>query len=184
MSVVQTTRLLLRSFEELDIDALYEIQRDARYMRFTFWAQSREACAAWLRLYEDSREANGFAPWTVVHRSEERVIGWGGLNVDPHSPGWGIEVAYFIHPSYAGRGYATEVVRASLRHGFGDLALPRIGAFARPENRASARVLEKCGFRLLGYEPSLERDRYEARREDWDPTLTPPACESSHGRCA
>jgi RimJ/RimL family protein N-acetyltransferase len=30
------------------------------------------------------------------------------------------------------------------------LALPAIGAFVRPANVASVRVLEKCGFTLLG----------------------------------
>src|SRR5262245_47838116 len=108
-------------------------------MRHTFWAESREACARWLGCHASSLATNGFAPWTVVHDSA--VVGWGGLGIDPDLPGWGPEVVYFIHPSYTGRGFATEVVEAALRHGFADLALPAIGAFARPENHASGRVL-------------------------------------------
>ena len=167
MAVLYTDRLVLRDFCETDVDPLYAIQGNQEYMQFTHWAESREACAAWLRRYADSLQANGFAPRTVVKRSAERVIGWGGLNIDPFDPGWGVEVSYFIHPDCAGQGYATELVLASLQHGFGDLGLEAIGAFAMPQNQASGRVLEKCGFTLTGYEPALERNHYELPRDRW-----------------
>jgi ribosomal-protein-alanine N-acetyltransferase len=167
MSLLHTERLTLRELRDSDVDALYEIQGNRQHMRFTFWAESRGACEAWLRRYERSRELHGFAPWTVVHRADEQVIGWGGLNIDPSAPGWGPEVSYLIHPSYEGRGFATEVVKASLKHGFEDFGLRTVGAFARPDNRASARVLAKCGFRLLRYEETLERNHYEVQREEW-----------------
>jgi ribosomal-protein-alanine N-acetyltransferase len=167
MTVLHTERLILRPIEDSDLDPLYEIQGDRDHMRLTFWAESRAACEGWLRRYESLREVNGFAPWTTVNREDGRVIGWGGLNTDPNAQGWGVEVSYFIHPSYEGRGFATEIVRASLRYGFAELALRKIGAFAKPENHASIRVLEKCGFRFLRYEPVLARNHYEVRREDW-----------------
>ena len=165
--MVETAHLILREFTDSDVDPLYEIQGDRHHMRLTVWAESRQACEAGLRRYARNRVAHGFAPWTVVHRAEGRVIGWGGLGVDPDAPQWGPEVSYFIHPLYQGRGFATELVRAAMRHGFCDVRLHRISAFARPENLASARVLEKCGFALIQYEPGLERNRYEVRREDW-----------------
>jgi RimJ/RimL family protein N-acetyltransferase len=89
------------------------------------------------------------------------------LNVDPNAPGWGPEVSYFIHRACAGRGCATELVRASLDVGFACLQLPVIGAFATPANVASIRVLDKCGFRFVGYAPALARNHYEWRRQDW-----------------
>lgn len=165
MEPIETPRLILRQFRDSDVAPLYEIQGNRDYMRFTFWAASPDACRTWLRRYEDSRVTNGFAPWTVVHRSEDRVIGWGGLNIDPSVPGWGTEVSYFIHPSYGGRGFATEVVEASVTHGFRDLGLQHIGAFVRPENLPSLRVLAKCDFRFLRYVPALQRNHYEVRRD-------------------
>jgi RimJ/RimL family protein N-acetyltransferase len=110
---------------------------------------------------------HGYAPWTVVLRAEQRIVGWGGLNVDPVAPGWGPEVSYFIHSACAGRGYATELVRAALALGFAELKLAVIGAFASPANLASIRVLEKCGLRFVGYEAALARNRYEVGRQDW-----------------
>jgi ribosomal-protein-alanine N-acetyltransferase len=171
MAVLHTDRLVLREFRDSDVDPLYEIQGNQRHMRFTFWAESRDRCENWLRRYETSRQANGFAPWTAVHRSEDRVIGWGGLNKDPNAPGWGTEVSYFIHPSYQGPGFATELGRASLIYGFRDLKLSELGAFARPENQGSIHVLVKCGFKFLRYEPTLERNHYTIRRDDWTHTV-------------
>src|SRR5262249_28637235 len=121
-------------------------------MRYTHAARSRAECADWLRAYAALESTLGYAPWTAVLRDEARVIGWGGLSVDPFDPGWGIEVSYFFHPAYWGRGYATELVRAAVRHGFDTLSLDAIGAFVRPANTASARVRDKCGFALIGYE--------------------------------
>lgn len=166
MSELQTTHLVLREFKDSDVDPLYEIQGNRDYMRFTYCAESRAACESWLRRYAESRRANGFAPWTIVLRSDDRVIGWGGLSIDPAAPEWGPEVSYFIHRAYKGRGFATELLRCSLRHGFNDLRLRQIGAFAMPENEASIRVLTKCGFKFLRYEPTLLRNHYELRAED------------------
>jgi RimJ/RimL family protein N-acetyltransferase len=127
------------------VDALFEIQGDAEVMRFTYCAASRDDTARHLEAHAARFEEDGFAPWTVVRRADERIIGWGGLNRDPQAPHWGTEVAYFFHPSCWGSD---------------TLGLPEVGAFARPANRASARVLEKAGFSRVGYVMELERDRF------------------------
>ena len=92
---------------------------------------------------------------------------WGGLSIDPHAPGWGPEVSYFIHPSYQAQGFATELVTTALDQGFRVFGLPQISAFAKPPNKGSIRILEKCGFKFLRFEPALERNHYELTREDW-----------------
>ena len=114
----ETERLTLRAFDASDVDALYAIQGDRDYMRFTHWSESRDACAAWLQQYVDAEAEVGFAPWTIVHRADRRIVGWGGLNIDPNAREWGPEVSYFIHSGYQGTGLATELVRASLEVGF------------------------------------------------------------------
>jgi RimJ/RimL family protein N-acetyltransferase len=101
----------------------------------------------------------------AAHRHAQRIIGWGGLSVDPIAPQWGPEVSYFIHRDYQGAGLATELVVAALTYGSGELELPHIAAFTRPENAPSIRVLVKCGFEWLGYEPALNRNRYRVQRK-------------------
>lgn len=164
---IETSRLVLRLFDDGDVDALYRIQGNPDSMRYTFCPTSRAEAEQRLRAYAALDEQLGFAPWTVVLRAAARIIGWGGLNIDPFDPGWGVEVAYFFDPTCWGQGYATELVRASIEHGFAQPGLPEIGAFAHPQKAASIRVLEKCGFVYGSYEPQLTRNRYVIRREDW-----------------
>jgi RimJ/RimL family protein N-acetyltransferase len=164
---IETLRLTLRAFQDDDIDPLFAIQGNHDAMRYTHVAESRQDCAHWHRTFAALESTCGFAPWTVVLRAAGCVIGWGGLSIDPFDPGWGVEVSYYFHPAYWGRGYATELVRATLQYGFDVLALEVIGAFVRPANVASVGVLEKCGFTLRGYEPRLERNRYEIQRSAW-----------------
>ena len=157
---VSTPSLLLRAFEAADAKALFAFMRDASAMQHTYVAPSLEHCAARLSAYESMRPALGFAPWVARRIGTDDVVGWGGLSLDPDEPGWGLEVSYAFAPSAWGRGYATELVQASLAHAFAVLSAPEVHAFARPENAASVRVLAKCGFTFLRHEPSLQRHHF------------------------
>jgi ribosomal-protein-alanine N-acetyltransferase len=165
---VETRQLLLRAPCPADIDALFEIQGDPDAMRHTYVAPDRQATARYVDSYSARFPMDGFAPWVAVLRAENRVVGWGGLNRDPKEPHWGIEVAYFIHRLYWGRGLATELVQASLSLGFRELGLAQIVAFTRPANHASGRVLTKSGFLFVRHVPELERDQYVATPDSWN----------------
>jgi RimJ/RimL family protein N-acetyltransferase len=55
-----------------------------------------------------------------------------------------------IHRAQWSQGYATEATRRLVRFGFDEFDLQRIEATCHPDNRASARVLEKAGFQYEG----------------------------------
>jgi ribosomal-protein-alanine N-acetyltransferase len=163
----RTSRLLLRAPKTADVEPLFAIQGDSEAMAFTFCSPDREATAAHIGSYAARFGEDGFAPWTVLLEAEGRVIGWGGLNKDPSAPEWGVEVAYYLDRAYWNQGLATELVRESLAYAFEELGLEEVGAFARPENVASVRVLEKCGFERIRFVPELERDEYRISAERW-----------------
>jgi ribosomal-protein-alanine N-acetyltransferase len=167
----RTRRLVLRAPEAADVDTVFAIQGDAAAMRFTYCAPDRAATAAFLAAHADRFAQDGFAPWVAILAAEDRLVGWGGLIKDPKAPEWGVEVAYFFAPSVWGRGLASELVAASLAHAFDDLGLPEVGAFVRPANLASVRVLTKAGFARTGFVPELERDAYRAAASN-APTLS------------
>ncbi|MGD0272405.1 MAG: GNAT family N-acetyltransferase [Gaiellaceae bacterium] len=172
----RTPRLLLRAPEPADIDPLFAIEGNPEAMKHTICSPSREATVAHIHSYSARFAEDGFAPWTAVLASEERVVGWGGLNKDPGEPHWGVEVAYYIDPAYWGRGLATELVRESLALAFDDLGLDHVGAFSKPENVASVRVLVKNGFEWVRFVDELERDEYRISDEHWrllEATLLP-----------
>jgi ribosomal-protein-alanine N-acetyltransferase len=51
---------------------------------------------------------------------------------------------------YWNSGYATEMARALIEHGFLQVGLAEILAVTIPENQASLRVLQKAGFGYRG----------------------------------
>lgn len=55
-------------------------------------------------------------------------------------------IGYWIDRRYHSRGYTTAAVSALTEYGFNALGLHRIEINVRPENAASIRVAEKCGY--------------------------------------
>lgn len=56
------------------------------------------------------------------------------------------EVGYHIGEHYTKQGYATEAVKAFLPVILPKLGIGRIAGICRAENRASVKVMERCGF--------------------------------------
>src|SRR5262249_46836204 len=92
-------------------------------------------------------------PWalgfTAVERASGSVVGGCGYKGPPSADG-DVEITYGINPVYRGRGDATEASRGLAQFAFASGRVRLVCAHSRPENTASARVLEKCGFRLVG----------------------------------
>jgi len=59
------------------------------------------------------------------------------------------EIGYWLNPKYAGRGLMSEAVNA-IASEFINIGFKRIVILANPENIASCRVAEKCGFEREG----------------------------------
>ena len=64
-------------------------------------------------------------------------------------------IGYWIDERYAGRGIVPSSVRLIVRHAFDQLRLHRLEINFRPENEASRRVAEKCGFVYEGERKSF-----------------------------
>ena len=85
------------------------------------------------------------------------------------------EVGYWIGVPYWGRGYASAAVAGLLRMAFEDRALERLKSSCLVRNAPSLRVLDKAGFRRVGFgmlpgEKWTAEDRcvlFELTREEW-----------------
>ena len=60
------------------------------------------------------------------------------------------EVGYWLGEPFWGKGIATQALQSVTRFGFEELNLLRIFAGVFEFNKASMRVLEKCGYQLEG----------------------------------
>ena len=84
-----------------------------------------------------------YAIWMIGLKDGTHV---GELSFKGLDPGGSVEIGYGIMDEYQGKGYATEAVAAAVSWALAQPGVIRVEAETEPENRASQRVLEKCGF--------------------------------------
>jgi len=107
------------------------------------------------RVLSEQREDGGLCFAIVPNGTREavgqiRLFDWSPLQ--RHA-----EVGYWIRRRYWNRGFGTEALRLICQEGFRRFRLHRIVASVVAPNRASARVLEKAGFRQEGTSRSAAR---------------------------
>lgn len=84
---------------------------------------------------------------TITHHDGQVV---GDLALHLTWEGKTAEVGYTLDRESWGRGYATEALAALVDHLLDDLGVTRVFGMLAPDNPASARVLERTGFRYEG----------------------------------
>jgi [ribosomal protein S5]-alanine N-acetyltransferase len=92
-------------------------------------------------------------PWALSFSARLRDSGAavGGCAFKGPPDGDGVvEVAYGINEEHRGRGYAAEATRALVAFAFADGRVRVVRAHTKPDNVASIRVLERCGFDRVG----------------------------------
>ncbi len=143
--MLETNRLFLRPFNKNDIDAVFAMRSDADVMRFIRPIQTnRTEAESWTSLVSSRWHDEKIGFCAVLEKSSGKFIGWCGF--------WRLketdemEVGYALVKEFRGKGYANEAAEAFLTYGFEELNLDEIVAVARPENRASWRVMERLGM--------------------------------------
>lgn len=150
-SGLRTPRLTLRPPEPADAGQIARLANNARVAAQTARLPHpyRESDALeWISMLRRGGDEASGQSFVVADRGPDGAIvgavGYGRLD------GEEFEIGYWVGEPYWGRGIATEAVQTVIDHAFGDVALPRLLGRCRVGNRASRRVLEKCGFQFLG----------------------------------
>jgi RimJ/RimL family protein N-acetyltransferase len=153
-AVLETLHLLLRPWQEDDLDPLVRLLAKpevARYIRLDGHVFTVEETAEIHQRIMRSWHDQGLGPWAAIDKSTGSWIGKLGLMYQEDWPGPDkFEVDYELDPAWWGRGLATEGTQAALRYGFTERGLPRIIGATVPEHVASRRVMEKCGLSYQG----------------------------------
>jgi RimJ/RimL family protein N-acetyltransferase len=147
---IETERLLLRTFEPGDFDALATMHSDADLVRWIPWGpRSDDEVRATLERkigctsIDDEGDGLGIA---VVLSSSGEMIGdftLQRLSVE-HSLA---EIGFMLAPGHHGQGYANEASEAILALAFERLGFHRVVGRLEARNDASAAVLERLGMR-------------------------------------
>ena len=156
--MLETERLILRNWQESDVEHYFALASDVGYHCFTrpgrFMVQNAKEAKAKVRermLLFDRRKLGKFPIFLQKSRLRETGEFIGTCGIEPFNleeqPE--LELGYRLRLNFWGKGYAKEAATAMLKYGFDDLRLPKIMAFVLPQNRASVRILEQLGFQYL-----------------------------------
>lgn len=154
---------------------------DARAMVEAMSPSDRaQVSADWLaRVYSTAGADEWTLGYTVVRVEDGVEVGHCGFKGPPKDGA--VEIAYGIGPKFQGRGYATETARRLVDVAFGSEAVRLVMAHTIERRNASARVLEKAGFGLVGEVIDPEDGavwRWERRRHSEEPSQMAPAEEN------
>jgi ribosomal-protein-alanine N-acetyltransferase len=97
-----------------------------------------------------------------------RLVGVGMLGRDPLNRAR-VELGYWIGPRERGLGYATAAAGRLVGRAFGPLNATLVFAHCADDNRASARVLARLGFRVASDAAAARESvkRYELTAAEW-----------------
>ncbi|MCS6318349.1 MAG: GNAT family N-acetyltransferase [Nitrospira sp.] len=145
-----TPRLLLRQWQQSDLEPFAAMNSDADVMRYFPAPWSREQSDAFAQRVMRLIDERGWGFWAVEERASGRFVGFVVLHVPsdqlPFSPF--VEVGWRLAKSHWGLGYATEAVQSAIAFGFQQLHLVELVAFTAITNLKSRAVMERLGMRL------------------------------------
>ena len=145
--VVETERLILRPFEESDLDDYARILSDPEVMKWLH-GQPLSRTEAWRSIAQirGHWELRGYGLWAAEEKSTGKLVGRIGVQ---RPEGWpGLEAAWTVRRERWGEGFATEGGRAAVDYAFDTLGADHVISLILPENVASIRVAEKIGEEL------------------------------------
>ena len=148
INVIETERLILRTWKDEDAEAYFQINRDAKVLDFLPGPLAMDVVKRFISDKNQCFADHGYTLWAVEEKVTGVLIGFIGFQ----SPAWEahftpcIEIGWRLGSAYWGKGYATEGAKAVLQYGFDHLGLKEIVSFTVPENLRSIRVMEKLGM--------------------------------------
>lgn len=158
MDRLETARLVLRPFDEEDIDFVFDMYRRHEVRRFIGSGRvmiDRNEAVQQVQRWMVFDEAD-HGVWLIADRHDGTRFGAGLLKSlpasgpnEPLAPSGETEVGWHLHPDAWGRGIATEAARRMLKYAFGRRS-DRVLAVTNPVNIASQAVARRIGMRDMG----------------------------------
>ena len=146
--IVETERLVLRTWRDSDVAPLLEICRDPKVMEFLGPLQTEDEIRAAIARQRAHQEQLGHCYWAIELKSDAEMLGFCGIQPEPAGiPLAGLpDIGWRLGYSHWNKGYAREAAQASLDWGFANLTDNEIWAITVPANRRSWGLMERLGM--------------------------------------
>ncbi|WP_457581165.1 GNAT family N-acetyltransferase [Ensifer canadensis] len=146
---ISTDRLTIRHFAPEDFGGFHAYHRLPEVYRYLYADPLDEdgAREKFAKAINPRLDEYGDVAVFAVERQEDGVLVGEVLLKLASKAARQAETGYIFNPAFAGKGYATEAMRAALELGFSKLNFHRIFARLDPLNAGSVRVVERLGMR-------------------------------------
>jgi putative acetyltransferase len=174
MQTLESERLILRGFTELDTDDLCRYAADPEVGPRAGWKphESRAESLAIVRTFIADDNV-----WAIERKRDRRMIGSLGFHADkwrnlPDARMFG----YVLARDCWGNGYMSEAVRRATEYAFVEAGMQLMSVSHYTFNNRSRRVIEKCGFvyegtirrTFLRYDGAVfDEAVYSLTKEEW-----------------
>lgn len=161
--IMESDRLLLRSFTLKDKEDLFKIRSDDDVMRFmdtNKMKSIKDAEEFIITIINSYRKKCGIT-WAIVEKQSGSFIGYCGF--------WRIfwddqcaEIGYALNPLFWNKGLMKDALTTVIKFGFGVFNFTKIFANLNPDNARSIKLLENVGFKKKVYlkEDYLFNEKY------------------------
>lgn len=175
MKTIETKRLILREFLPSDEVGMFELDSNPAVHKYlgnnpiATIEQAREI----IEKIRVQYIKNGIGRWATIETTSGQFIGWSGLkfisDVENNQTNFH-DVGYRFMPQYWGKGYATESAKAALEYAFNTMKLKEVIGTCHEENKASRKVLEKCGLKFVEkfLWKNITCDWLKITKEEWE----------------
>ncbi len=179
--IIETKRLLIRPLSHADAAEVQTAKEEAwpELQLWMSWAYAPMLPRAALDDYISSRPPEN--PWDAaiaISKDNGRFAVMSGIAASSEEKGYG--TGYWTARHARGKGYATEVTNALIRHAFANMGARKVLIDYYADNHASRRVIEKLGFTFLrtvagGHKRCLDGTPLDVHKfEMTDPAVLPP----------
>lgn len=170
---LETTRTILRSFEEKDLMDFHEYCSQEGIGEMAGWKHHSDLLNSEEALHNNIKNNNIFA---IENKEDNKVIGHISINEDSEDGREDIkELGFVLNKNYHNRGIMTELVYGILNYLFSN-GIESVYACCFKNNKASKKLIEKCGFIFEAegsfYSESLHKNfesfEYVYRKSQWN----------------
>ncbi|MCP4182541.1 MAG: GNAT family N-acetyltransferase [Hyphomicrobiales bacterium] len=156
---LNTDRLIIRSWNlsEIDRTAFHILNSDEQVMQYFPFTRTREVADKVLESLIAAARNNGYGWSAICLKSTGEPIGFAGLSKVNFEAKFtpATEIGWRIMTPHWRKGYALEAATALIQHGFDDLGLEEVVAFAVKDNTASISLMQRLGMQAF---PDLDFD--------------------------
>lgn len=151
MTYIETSRLLLRDWQEEDIRPFTNMNSDLHVMKYFLKSLTEKETLDFYDRIQNEFCQYGYGLYAVEKKEDGSFIGYTGFHKFSFDVDFapGVEIGWRIRYEDWNKGYATEAAKACLSYAKEHLPLNTVWSFTSLSNKSSERVMQKIGMEKI-----------------------------------